>query len=73
MAFALLDPVVLTRDFPELGLRTGDVGTVVEVYREDAFEVEFVLPSGETKALVTLAPGDLRAVTSNDVLAVRAS
>jgi len=72
MVFGLLDTVVLSRDFPELGLRAGDVGTVVERY-EAAFEVEFVRPSGETKALATFAPGDLRAVTANDILAVRAS
>ncbi len=73
MPFALLDTVVLTRDLPELGLRAGDVGAVVEVYEDAALEIEFVLPSGDTKALATLLPGDLRAVTSNDVLAVRAS
>jgi len=37
-----LDSVVLTTDLPDLGLRQGDLGTVVLVHREGgAYEVEF--------------------------------
>jgi len=39
---ALLDPVVLTRDVREHGLRVGDLGAVVELYGADGVEVEFV-------------------------------
>ena len=73
MKFALLDTVVLNRDFPEHGLRAGDLGAVVEVYGTDGLEVEFVRGSGQTKALVTLKSADLRAVAPSDILAVRAS
>ena len=73
MAFALLDPVVMTRDLPDLGLRAGDVGTVVEIYQGGELEVEFVQPNGATRALATLDPGNVRAVTADDVLTVRAS
>ncbi len=73
MTFELLDTVVLSRDLPAHGLRVGDVGAVVEVYTESAFEVEFVRASGHTKALVSLTPSDLRSVAANDMLAVRAS
>ena len=73
MVFELLDTVVLSRDLPEHGLRAGDVGTVVEVYADAAFEVEFVRASGQTKALVALTASDLRCVAANDLLAVRAS
>ena len=39
-----LDSVVLTTDLPDLGLRQGDLGTVVLVHREGgAHEVEFTL------------------------------
>ena len=43
------DRIVLTSDFPEEGLKTGDVGTVVRIHRGgEAFEVEFVaLRAGE--------------------------
>ena len=48
--------VVLTTDIRGEKLAAGDVGTVVNVYREGAaFEVEFVSLGGETVAIVTLA------------------
>lgn len=70
MKFAQLDAVVLRRDVPEHGLRTGDLGAVVEIYGEH-LEVEFVQASGHTRALVTLATDDVRAVSAEDILAVR--
>jgi hypothetical protein len=42
MRFRILDTVVLDRDLPDLGLRSGDLGAVVQVYKEDGIEVEFV-------------------------------
>ena len=53
----------MNRDLPEEGLRAGDLGAVVELYGTDGVEVEFVRPSGETKALVTHKTTDLRSVT----------
>jgi hypothetical protein len=38
----LFDVVALTQDLPQFGLYRGQVGTVVEVHKEDAFEVEFI-------------------------------
>ena len=73
MTYELLETVVLSRDLPEQGLRVGDVGAVVHVYTDAAFEVEFVRASGQTKALVTLTASDLRSVAADDMLAVRAS
>jgi len=71
MKFAVLDSVVLNHDLDQHGLRAGDVGAVVELYANDGVEVEFVRPSGETKALVTLKTSDLRSVAEGDILAVR--
>jgi hypothetical protein len=42
MKYKLLDTVVLDRDLPEHGLRSGDLGAVVEVYEPDGLEVGFV-------------------------------
>ena len=67
----ILDVVVLMRDVPAQGLRQGDLGAVVECYGTDAVGVEFVAPSGRTRALVTLRPEDVRAVADDDVMAVR--
>lgn len=71
MNVKLLDTVVLDRDIPEAGLRRGDLGAVVELHGDEAFEVEFVAASGRTQALVTLRPADVRAVGDHDLLAVR--
>jgi len=67
-----LDIVVLLRDVSEeVGLRAGDLGAVVQVYAEDALEVEFVTASGKTLALTTLAATDVRELRDDDLLAVR--
>ena len=71
MTYQLLDTVVLDRDLPQHGLRKGDLGAVVEIYDTEAVEVEFVLASGKTQAVVTLAVGDVRPVLDDDLVAVR--
>jgi len=71
MTFAALDTVVLVRDLPEHGLRSGDLGAVVEVYPPDGLEVEFVTASGRTTALVTLKSTDVRPISDSDLVAVR--
>jgi hypothetical protein len=69
--FKILDTVVLDRDLPEHGLRRGDLGAVVDVYPPDGLEVEFVVASGRTQALLTLQVGDVRSVGDHDLIAVR--
>lgn len=71
MTFAALDTVVLVRDLPEHGLKTGDLGAIVEVYPPDGLEVEFVTASGRTTALVSLRFSDVRAISDSDLVAVR--
>lgn len=71
MTFHELETVVLTRDMPEVGLCSGDLGAVVQVYTPDAVEVEFVSASGRTLALATLTAADVRPVRDDDLLAVR--
>lgn len=60
MSYKKLDTVVLNRDLPEHALRRGDLGAVVQVYRAEGLEVEFVTASGRTQALVTLDEADVR-------------
>jgi hypothetical protein len=71
MKFKSLETVVLKNDLPELGLRKGDLGVVVEAYEPDALEVEFLTASGRTEALVTLKVADVRAVRESDLITVR--
>ena len=71
MKFELLDTVVLNRDLPQHGLRAGDVGAVVDLYGRGGVEVEFVQPSGETKALVTFTTMEIVSEDQGDLLTVR--
>lgn len=64
--------VVLIADLPEDGLQAGDVGTVVHVHGENAgYEVEFTTLTGETLAVATVLPPQLRPVGRRDVSHVR--
>ena len=69
--FKVLDPVVLTHDLPEVDLRRGDLGAIVDVSGPNTFEVEFVAASGRTQAPITLSPIDIRNIRDQDLIAVR--
>jgi hypothetical protein len=71
MNYSVLNTVVLNRDLPEHGLKRGDLGSIVEIHEGDGLEVEFVLASGRTGALVTLTTADVRQVAEADLVAVR--
>jgi Domain of unknown function (DUF4926) len=66
------DCVVLTQDLPGEGLTAGDIGTVVHCHSGGAgYEVEFMTLAGETVAIVTLDPAQLRAISPRDLAHVR--
>ena len=66
------DYIVLTQDIPEEGLQAGDVGTVVHVHSGGAaYEVEFMTLTGDTFAVATVHPSQLRPISSRDVSHVR--
>jgi hypothetical protein len=71
MKIQLLDTVVLQRNMPDYGIKTGDIGAVVETYEPDGIEVEFVTGAGKTQALLTLKVEDVRPISENDILSVR--
>lgn len=50
------------------GLIPGDIGTVVCIYdKGEAFEVEFIEPSGHTVAIATILPSQARPATKKDI------
>ena len=66
------DCVVLTQDVPDEGLISGDIGTVVHIHSgETGYEVEFITLAGQTVAIVTLLPNQIRAITPHDLAHVR--
>jgi hypothetical protein len=67
-----LDTVVLTEDLPEHGLLRGDLGTVVLVHTGGGYEVEFMTLDGETLAVVSLLPNQVRPVARREIAQARA-
>ena len=66
------DIVVLTEDLTDEGLRAGDIGTVVHIHNNGAgYEVEFMTLAGQTIAVASLLPAQVRAVGRQDVAHVR--
>jgi hypothetical protein len=77
MPLVMYGDVILTRDVTEHGLRSGDVGTVVEWHAmagvtEEGYSVEFFDMTGTTVAVVTLPASVLRVPTPADRPTVRA-
>lgn len=70
--FDELDTVVLANDIKKYGLKRGDIGTVVHAYRgREAVEAEFLTAEGETVAVLTLKPNDIRPIAKYEILHVR--
>ena len=66
------DLVVLKKEIPQEGLKTGDVGTVIHVHNKgEAFEVEFVALDGETLAIATLDASQVRPVQRKEITHAR--
>ena len=66
------DLVVLQDNTTNERLEVGDVGTILTVYNDGkAFEVEFVTLTGESVAVETLLPHQIRTVRASEVMAVR--
>jgi Domain of unknown function (DUF4926) len=76
MKLPLFKQVALLRDFPEEGLRKGDIVTTVEFLeaRRDlpnAYYVEAFNALGKTIAVFVVYESDIEALTDHDVLSRR--
>lgn len=67
-----LDTVVLTEDLPEHGLKRGDLGTVVLLHGIEGYEVEFMTLDGQTLAVASLLPRQVRPVGRREIAQARA-
>ncbi len=66
------DRIVLSVDVPAEGLKAGDVGAVVHIYKDGgAYEVEFVSLDGRTLAVATLEASQVRAVRPGEITHAR--
>ena len=67
-----LESVILVGDLPEHGLRDGDIGTVVPVHPGNTgYEVEFMTLDGQTVAIVSLVPSQLRPIARREIANAR--
>ena len=67
-----LETVILSHDVEEYNLESGDIGTVVHVYKDNAaYEVEFIAGDGTTIAVLTLTPQDIRPMRKREIFHVR--
>ncbi|MDD5057390.1 MAG: DUF4926 domain-containing protein [Sideroxydans sp.] len=60
----MLDVVSVTAALPELGLNAGMLGTIVEVFTDEAFEVEFCNDNGETIVMLPLKSSQIELYAS---------
>jgi hypothetical protein len=64
--------VVLTEDFPQKGLRAGDVGVVVMVHGDgEGYEVEIATLDGKTLDVITVEAAQVRPVAPMEVMHAR--
>ncbi len=67
-----LDLIALTESIPEQALMKGDVGTIVAVYASgQGYEVEFATYTGETVAVVTVSPHQIRKIGEKELMTAR--
>lgn len=67
-----LDSIVLTEDVPDLKLVKGDIGTVVLIHDSGkGYEVEFMTLNGDTVAVTTLFPQQIRPIRETEIANAR--
>jgi hypothetical protein len=66
-----MDTMVLTTDLPDYGLKAGDLGTVVLIHNHSGYEVEFMTLDGETVAIVSLSPDQVRPICRREIAHAR--
>jgi hypothetical protein len=69
--FKELDTVVLTVDLPDHRLSRNDLGTVVLLHGDRGYEVEFMTLHGDTVAVVTLLPEQVRPIGPHEIATAR--
>jgi hypothetical protein len=67
-----LESIVLVGDLAEHGLRDGDIGTVVHIHPGGSgYEVEFMTLDGQTVAVVSLLPSQVRRIAQREIAHAR--
>lgn len=59
MDYKLYDVVKTTIAIPDAGISAGDTGTIVDIYSDGEFEIEFADNDGATIAMVALGKHEI--------------
>lgn len=54
--------MVLNNKYINDGVNMGDIGFIIDIFSDSAYDVEFSLPDGTTYALCIINPDDLKKV-----------
>ena len=69
----LLSEAEYTQNFSNSLLEIGDIGTVVFVYKQQkGYEVEFMTLTGETVAVISVLPSQVRTIRDREIAHIRA-
>ena len=75
MRYKLFEEVVLTKDFPEKGLKKGDVATIVEHHPshngDDGYTLEIFNTLGDTIAIITVPQSAIAALSKDTIFSIR--
>jgi len=76
MAYPLFTRVALRKDFPEYGLYSGDVATIVDMHegeqgQETGYSLEVFNAVGETIAVLVVEESKIEPVKKNEIFHVR--
>lgn len=67
-----LDVILLNVDLLEYGLKKDDIGTIVAVYDSgNGYEVEFITYQGQTLAVLTLQPKQIKPLNQQFIMSAR--
>jgi Domain of unknown function (DUF4926) len=61
---------LLTDRYRDRGVSAGAIGTILEVYNQEAYEVEFSRPDGTTIAWFALPQNEVRALPTENLVPI---
>jgi Domain of unknown function (DUF4926) len=61
---------LLTNHYHDRGVAAGAIGTILEVYSQEAYEIEFSRPDGTTIAWFAVPQNEVRALPTENLVTI---
>jgi Domain of unknown function (DUF4926) len=61
---------LLTDHYHDRGVSVGAIGTILEVYNQEAYEIEFSRPDGTTIAWFAVPQNEVRALPTENIVPI---